>query len=167
MARWIQSCLDANGGHFQHVLCHYISHTTNVILFKFRCNIFIGLRWVIPVLFIQYELYNVLCRQNTTAFKKWYMEYYTINYMFRPLYINHPKVFLKLIDLLYKQYGVLWEGGWTKSHLQYWVSWIRIFGWNFLISAAVIWRDAPWSTLCVLIKPGRLLCVSVIVMGCP
>ena len=40
-----QSCLDANGGHFQHMLwCRHISHTTNVLLFKFRCNIFIGVR---------------------------------------------------------------------------------------------------------------------------
>jgi hypothetical protein len=39
--------------------------------------------------------------------KKWYMEYYTINYMFRPLYIGHRKVFLKLIEVLYKQYGVI------------------------------------------------------------
>jgi hypothetical protein len=40
------------------------------------------------------------------------MEYYTINYMFQPLYIGHPQVFLKLIELLYKQYGVLGgEGG--------------------------------------------------------
>jgi hypothetical protein len=63
-------------------------------------------------MFIQYELYNVLCRQNTTVFKKWYIEYYTINYMFRPLYVGHPQVFLKLTELLYKQYGVLfWEGG--------------------------------------------------------
>ena len=43
MARRVQSCLDANGGHFQHMLwCRHISHTTNVLLFKFRCNIFIG-----------------------------------------------------------------------------------------------------------------------------
>jgi hypothetical protein len=49
------------------------------------------------------------------------MEYYTINYMFRPLYIGHRQVFLKLIELLYKQYGVLWRGG-TRSHLQYWVT---------------------------------------------
>jgi hypothetical protein len=42
--------------------------------------------------------------------KKSYMEYYTINYMFRLLYIGHPQVFLKLIELLYKQYGVLWVG---------------------------------------------------------
>jgi len=39
----VQSCLDANCGHFQHMLwCRYISHTTNVPLFKFRCDIFIG-----------------------------------------------------------------------------------------------------------------------------
>ena len=45
MARRIQSCLDANGGHFQHMLwCRHISHTTNVLLFKFRCKIFIGVR---------------------------------------------------------------------------------------------------------------------------
>ena len=44
IARRFQSCLDANGGHFQHMLwCHHISHTTNVLLFKSRCNIFIGL----------------------------------------------------------------------------------------------------------------------------
>ena len=45
MARQVQSCLDANGGHFQHMLwCRHISHTTNVLLFKFRCNIFVGVR---------------------------------------------------------------------------------------------------------------------------
>ena len=28
MARWVQSCLDANGGHFQHMLwCRHISYT--------------------------------------------------------------------------------------------------------------------------------------------
>jgi len=44
MARRVQSCLDANGGHFQHMLWYrHISHTTNVILFKSR-NIYIGLR---------------------------------------------------------------------------------------------------------------------------
>jgi len=43
MARRVQSYLDANGGHFQQILwCHHISHTTNVLLFKFRHNIFIG-----------------------------------------------------------------------------------------------------------------------------
>jgi hypothetical protein len=45
MARRVQSCLDANDGHFQHMLwCHHISYITNVLLFKFRCNIFIGFR---------------------------------------------------------------------------------------------------------------------------
>jgi hypothetical protein len=39
------------------------------------------------------------------------MEYYTINHMFRPLYIGHPQVFLKLIELQYKQYGGGWGGG--------------------------------------------------------
>ena len=28
IVRWVQSCLDANGGHFQHMLCcHHISYT--------------------------------------------------------------------------------------------------------------------------------------------
>ena len=45
MARRAQSCLDANGGHFQHMIwCRRISYITNVLLFKFRCNIFIGVR---------------------------------------------------------------------------------------------------------------------------
>ena len=45
MARRVQSFLDANDGHFQHMVrCRHISHTTNVLLFKFRCNIFIGVR---------------------------------------------------------------------------------------------------------------------------
>jgi hypothetical protein len=45
IVRRVQSCLDANGGHFQHTLrCRHISHTTNVLLFKFRCNIFNGVR---------------------------------------------------------------------------------------------------------------------------
>jgi len=44
MARRVHSCLDANGGHFQHMLWCNLSHTTNVILFKVRCNIFIGVR---------------------------------------------------------------------------------------------------------------------------
>ena len=45
MALRFQSSLDANGGHFQHMLsCRHISHTMNLLLFKFRCNIFIGVR---------------------------------------------------------------------------------------------------------------------------
>ena len=45
MTRQVQSRLDANGGHFQHMLrCRPISHTTNVLLFKFRCDFFIGVR---------------------------------------------------------------------------------------------------------------------------
>jgi hypothetical protein len=45
MARRVQSCLDANDGHFQDMLlCRHISHTTNVFLFKFRCNIVIDVR---------------------------------------------------------------------------------------------------------------------------
>jgi len=45
MERRVQSCLNANGGPFQHMLwCRHIPHTTNVLLFKFRCNIFIGVR---------------------------------------------------------------------------------------------------------------------------
>jgi hypothetical protein len=45
MSHLVQSCLDANGGHFQHMLwCRHISHTTNVLLFKCCCNIFIGVR---------------------------------------------------------------------------------------------------------------------------
>jgi len=44
MARRVQSCLDANGGHLQHMLWCHISHTMNVLLFKFHCNIFIGVR---------------------------------------------------------------------------------------------------------------------------
>jgi hypothetical protein len=44
MARRVQSSLEANGGHFQHMLWCHISHTTNVLLFKFRCYIIIGVR---------------------------------------------------------------------------------------------------------------------------
>jgi hypothetical protein len=45
MAHRVQSCLEANGGHLQRMLCcRHISHTTNVLLFKFRCNIIIGVR---------------------------------------------------------------------------------------------------------------------------
>jgi len=45
MARRVQSCLDANSGHFQYMLwCRHISHTMNVLLFKFCCSIFIGVR---------------------------------------------------------------------------------------------------------------------------
>jgi hypothetical protein len=34
-----------NGGHFQRISwCLHISHTTNVLLFKFHCNIIIGVR---------------------------------------------------------------------------------------------------------------------------
>jgi hypothetical protein len=44
MARRVQSCLEANGGHFQRMLWCHISHITNVLLFKFRCNIIIGVR---------------------------------------------------------------------------------------------------------------------------
>jgi hypothetical protein len=41
MARRVQSCLEANGGHFQCMLWCHISDTTNVLLFKFRCNMII------------------------------------------------------------------------------------------------------------------------------
>jgi len=35
MVRRVQSCLDANSGHFQHMLwCRHISHATNVLLFN-------------------------------------------------------------------------------------------------------------------------------------
>jgi hypothetical protein len=44
MVRRVQSCLEANGGHFQRMLCRHISHTRNVFLFKFRCSIIIGVR---------------------------------------------------------------------------------------------------------------------------
>jgi len=45
MAHRVQSCLDASCGHFQYMLwCRHISQATNVLLFKFRCNIFIGVR---------------------------------------------------------------------------------------------------------------------------
>jgi hypothetical protein len=37
---------------------------------------------------------------------------------------------------------------------------IRILGWSFLTSDVVFCRGAPWSTLCGLVKPGRLLSVS-------
>ena len=50
MVRRVQSCLDANGCHFQHMLrCRHVSHTTNVLLFKFHCNIFIGVRIINPL----------------------------------------------------------------------------------------------------------------------
>ena len=44
MARRVQSCLNANGSHFQHMLWCHISQTTNVLLFKVCCSIFIGVR---------------------------------------------------------------------------------------------------------------------------
>ena len=44
MARRVHSCLDANGGHFQDMLWCHISHTTNVLLFKFSSNILIVVR---------------------------------------------------------------------------------------------------------------------------
>jgi len=44
MALRVQSCLDAYGGHFQHMLWCHITHTTNVLLLKFSCNIFIDVR---------------------------------------------------------------------------------------------------------------------------
>jgi hypothetical protein len=42
MARRFQSCLDANGGHFQHMLRCHISYTMLSLRFKFRCNILIS-----------------------------------------------------------------------------------------------------------------------------
>jgi len=44
MARRVQSCLDANVGHFQHVMMSSHFSQTNVLLFKFRYIIFIGVR---------------------------------------------------------------------------------------------------------------------------
>ena len=39
----LQSSLDANGGHFQHMLrCRHISYTMRSVRFKFRCNILIS-----------------------------------------------------------------------------------------------------------------------------
>jgi hypothetical protein len=35
------------------------------------------------------------------------------------------------------------------------------FGIEFLTSDVVFCCGAPWSTLCGLVKPGRLLCVSI------
>jgi hypothetical protein len=58
-----------------------------------------------------YSIWTVQCivmSSEHNCIKKWYVDYYTINYMFRPLCIGHPQVFLKFIELLYKQYGVLW-----------------------------------------------------------
>ena len=43
MARRFQNCLDANGGHFQHVLwCRHISDTRRQVRFKMRRNILIS-----------------------------------------------------------------------------------------------------------------------------
>jgi len=40
MARPVQSCLDANGDHFQHMLwCRHISYTRRLVRFKYRCSI--------------------------------------------------------------------------------------------------------------------------------
>jgi hypothetical protein len=39
------------------------------------------------------------------------MEYYTIYFIFRPLYIGYPQVFLKLTELQYKEYGVFFLRG--------------------------------------------------------
>ena len=42
MAGRVQSCLDANGGHFQHMLWCHISYTMRSLRFKFRYNILIS-----------------------------------------------------------------------------------------------------------------------------
>ena len=43
MVRWVQSCLDANGGHFWHTLwCRHISYTIRQLRLKFHCNILIS-----------------------------------------------------------------------------------------------------------------------------
>ena len=42
MARRFQSCLDANGGHFQHVLWCHISYTMRQVRLKFHYNILIS-----------------------------------------------------------------------------------------------------------------------------
>jgi hypothetical protein len=73
--------------------CHKTLQDVNRIRIQFEVS------HPLPVVFVQYELYNVLCCQNTTVFKKWYMEYYTINYVFLPLYIGHPQVFLKVYQI--------------------------------------------------------------------
>jgi hypothetical protein len=96
--------------------------------------------------------------------KKWYMEYYTINYMFRPLYIGHPQVFLKLIELLYNSM-VCFRGDEISFTILGGMN--QNFGMEFFISVAEFCRGAPLNTFYVLVKSGRLLCVSVIVMGCP
>jgi hypothetical protein len=51
-------------------------------------------------------MYNALCRVNTTVLKSdtWSITLLTTRF---DLYIGHLQVFLKLIELLYKQYGVL------------------------------------------------------------
>jgi hypothetical protein len=42
------------------------------------------------------------------------------------------------------------------------VLFIYLFFYFFLITFAVVFcRGVPWSTLCGLVKPGRLLCVSI------
>ena len=43
MTRRVQSCLDAIGGDFKHMLwCRHISYTMRQVLFKFSCNILIS-----------------------------------------------------------------------------------------------------------------------------
>jgi hypothetical protein len=68
MARRVQSCLYANGGHFQHMRCH-ISHTTNVLLFKSRCNSFIGFRIIKEMLgLVGSETLCIMCMWSTMIF---------------------------------------------------------------------------------------------------
>jgi len=60
---------------------------------------------------ISCQKYNVLSSQNTTVFKKWYMEYFVLSTTCFGLYIGHHQVSIKLIKRLYNLYGVLWGGG--------------------------------------------------------
>jgi hypothetical protein len=107
-------------------------------------------------------LYNVLIRtQLYLESGTWSI---TLSTTCFGLYIGHHQVYLKLTEILYNPYGVLWGiggGGVGGNEISFYNSgWheIRILGWSFLTSAVVFCRGAPWSTLYGLVKPGRLLC---------
>ena len=63
----------------------FISHTTNVLLFKFRCNIFIGVR-IINILKPN-DIYIYICRTAALTSRRYILNIYSTN--IQPEYFKH------------------------------------------------------------------------------